>query len=367
MEQNDDSGSIRELISEPAPRRGGFTPRVVALAVGGVLLFAGGWFARDLRPDAQAQARPDKPVAMIGNEAIYSKDFLPQVEAKLQSVRQQEYTLKRQALDDAINKKLLAAEAQRKGTTPEAILADLDKQVPEPSDEQVEQQLVQQMFGGGIPGNVSKTDIREQMKKQIAEEVHQVYYQALRDRAGVKIYLLPPRLEPGIDETRIRGNKDAPITIVEFSDFQCPYCLQAYTTVKTLLKKYDGKIRLAYRDLPLTEVQGELPGGGEAARCAGEQGKYWEYHDLLFENQDYYGQLAFEDFANQLSLDIKAFNTCMESRKYKAQVKADFDEGIRLGARGTPYFFINGVPVNGARPQADFEQVIEAELFLMEP
>jgi protein-disulfide isomerase len=348
--------------------RGRFGAKLPGLALGGALLFGAGWFARDFGPRAEAQARPEKPVAVVGGEPIYEKDFMPPIEAQVQKVRQQEYELRHQALDDVINKKLLAAEAAKKGTTPEEILAGLDKQVPEPSEEQVEQQLVQQMFGGGMPGNVSKTQIRDDMKKRLAEQVHQVYYQALRDRAGVKLYLLPPRQVAGVDPARVRGNPDAPITMVEFSDFQCPYCYQAYTTVKDLLQKYDGKIKLAYRDLPLTEVQGsENPGGGEASRCAGEQGKFWEYHDLLFENQDYYGQLAFEDFANELKLDIKAFNACMESRKYAPMVKADFDEGIRLGARGTPYFFINGVPVNGARPQADFEQVIEAELFLMAP
>jgi protein-disulfide isomerase len=373
--RKDDSAPFEDPIpmTDPPPvppllqkaRRGML--RVPGLVVSAALLFACGWFARDLRPNAEAQARPEKPIAIVGGESIYERDYLASVEAQVQKVRQQEYELRRQALDDVINKKLLAEEAKRKGTTPEEILAGLDKQVPEPSEEQVEQQLVQQMFGGGISGNMSKEQIREDMIQRVKDQVHEVYYQALRDRAGVKVYLLPPRQVAGIDPARIRGNPDAPITIVEFSDFQCPYCLQAYTTVKELLKKYDGKVRLAYRDLPLSETESEMPGGGAASRCAGEQGKFWEYHDLLFENQDYYGQLAFEDFATQLNLDIKAFNTCMESGKYKPMIKADFDEGIRLGARGTPYFFINGVPVNGARPQADFEQVIEAELFLMAP
>ena len=326
---------------------------VLAWIAAGIVLAA--------HPQAAAQTRPQKPVAVVGDEAIYEQDFVPQIEAKVYKIRQQEYELKRQALEDVINKKLLRAEAEMWGVSPEEWLRqEVDSGVPTPTDEAVEQHFVAQMFRAGGQLTQSQDDIREQMKQAAVQAAREVYFQSLRAKAGVKILLLPPAHEVSYDPSRVRGNPDAPITLVEFSDFQCPYCEQAYNMVKVLLSKYDGKIKLAYRDLPLQEIQSNIHGAGEAARCAAEQGKFWEYHDRLFENQDEYGERAFKMFAEDLSLDTGLFSSCLESGKFKSQVQQDFQEGIRLGATGTPAFFINGIFVNGARPQYEFEEIIDA-------
>ena len=224
-----------------------------------------------------------------------------------------------------------------------------------------------QMFRNGGQVSVSQDQIREQLQRQGIEQARDEYFARLRQEAGVKIYLLPPAMEVGYDPARVRGNPVAKITIVEFSDFQCPYCLQAYGMIKELLKKYDGKVKLAYRDLPLQEVQSKMHGAAEAARCAGEQGKFWEYHDRLFENQDEYSEAAFKQFAASLKLNSDQFATCLESGKFKPQIQEDLQEAIRLGATGTPALFINGVFVNGARPQPEFEEIIEAELAALVP
>src|SRR5262249_41191093 len=161
-----------------------------------------------------------------------------------------------------------------------------------------------------------------------------------------------PAVEVAYDPARVRGNPSAKITMIEFSDFHCPFCQKAYGEVKNLLQKYDGKIKVAYRDLPLIEVQeqGQVS-AAEASRCAGEQGKFWAYHDLLFENQDEYGPEGFHEFAKSLGLNVDQFGQCLDTGKYRPQVKADFQEALKLGAVGTPYFFVNGVPISGARPQ----------------
>ena len=292
---------------------------------------------------------------------------MPQIESKVYKIRQQEYELKRKALEDAINRKLLRAEAETWGiSAEELLLQEADSTVPEPSDSEVEQRYVMQMFRGGGQITESQNDIREQMIQSRRQAAREQYFQMLRQKANVKIYLLPPAMEVEYDPARVRGNPDAKITMVEFSDFQCPYCEQAYAMVKALLRKYDGKVRLAYRDLPLEEVQSDIHGAGEASRCAGEQEKFWEYHDLLFENQDAYGESAFVSFAEHLSLDVDQFSACLESGKFKPLVQKDFDEGIRLGATGTPAFFINGIFVNGARPQPEFEEIIDGLLVAME-
>lgn len=113
-------------------------------------------------------------------------------------------------------------------------------------------------------------------------------------------------------------------------------------------------------------MQSKIHGAAEASRCAGEQGRFWEFHDLPFENQGAYGETAFGDFADTLKLNMDQFNACLESGKFKAQIKEDLQEAIRLGAPGTPAFCTNGVFMNGARPQREFEEIIEAELAALE-
>ena len=330
------------------------------------LLFALAWLAAGVSPDAVAQTGEEKPAALNGEESLYYRDNQPHIESQVYKVRMQEYELKLKALEAAINRKLVRAEAEKRGISEEELIRlEADSKVPEPSDNEVEQRLVIQMFRGGMPSNTSKEQIAQELKQGKIEQARDIYFAGLRERAGVKIFLSPPRHAVSPDPARMRGNPDAPITIVEFSDFQCPFCFQAYYTIKNVMAKYGAKVRLSYRDMPLDGAQADPNGTAASARCAGEQGKYWEYHDLLFENQDDIGPRAFREFAGDLKLDAAQFESCMESAKFSASIQEDFQEGLRLGITGTPYFFINGIPVNGARPQPDFEEVIESELALL--
>jgi predicted DsbA family dithiol-disulfide isomerase len=314
-------------------------------------------------PMARSQATSEKPVAVVENEPFYEKDLFPAIESQIYKVRLQEYELKLQALEAAINKKLVREKAQEWNMTDqEWIQQEVDSMVPDPTDEEVEQQFAMQMFRSSGQVTMTKDEIKERLKQNRVQAAREQYYRMLRELADVKIYLPRPKLDVDFDPARVRGAPGAAVTIVEFSDFQCPYCLQAYTTVKNILAKYEGKVKLAYRDLPLLGVGSNLPGSAEASRCAGEQGKFWEYHDLLFENQDDVGLDAFNDYAERLSLDTEQFTSCLGSGKFKASIQEDFDEGIRLGITGTPAFFINGIFLNGARPQSEFEQIIDTEL-----
>jgi protein-disulfide isomerase len=311
-----------------------------------------------LPPDVAAQTKQEKPAAVVGDEVIYGKDFLPPIEAQAYKIRRQEYDLQLRALEGIINQKLLRKEAQRSGMSEEDWLQQaVGTNVPEPTQEEVDRRFVEQMLQGGGAAQ-SPESVREQLKQEAVEAAREEVFRQLRQQAGVKIYLLPPALQVDYDPARVRGNPDAAITIVEFSDFQCPYCERAYAMVKDLLRKYEGKVKLAYRDLPLVEIRSDIQGTAEAARCAGEQGQFWAYHDVLFENQDEYGEEAFRQFAAGLGLNVDQFAACMEIGKFKPLIEADFKEGIRLGATGTPAFFINGIPLIGARPQAEFEELI---------
>lgn len=160
------------------------------------------------------------------------------------------------------------------------------------------------------------------------------------------------------------GPEDAPVTIVEFSDYQCPYCEQWYTQVyKQLLASYPGKIRFVYRDLPLPMHPEAIP-AAEAADCAGAQDAYWKYHDALFSGQYPLGRAAYEHYAADLGLDTAAFITCLDDHHYLAAVNANASYAANLGLNGTPSFFINGRELIGALPIEQFKTVIDEELAL---
>ncbi len=158
------------------------------------------------------------------------------------------------------------------------------------------------------------------------------------------------------------GPADAPITIVEFSDFECPFCRRWHAEVyKPLLDAYPGKIRLVYRNLPLTSIHPDAMGAAEAAMCAGEQDVYWKYHDKLFSSESL-GNTVYIQYAQDLGLNMPTFEACLSDHKYQKTIQADSDFAINLGIRSTPTFFINGLAIVGAQPLDVFKQVIDKEL-----
>ncbi len=159
------------------------------------------------------------------------------------------------------------------------------------------------------------------------------------------------------------GPADASITIVEFSDFQCPFCKRFQDeTSKALMDAYPGEIRFVYRHLPLTSIHPEAFPSAEASMCANEQNAFWEYHDKIFENQDKLGRDLYLQIASDLKLGVTAFENCLNTGKYKDLVQQDSDFAINLGVQSTPTFFINGLALVGAQPLSAFTQLIDKEL-----
>jgi protein-disulfide isomerase len=158
------------------------------------------------------------------------------------------------------------------------------------------------------------------------------------------------------------GPENAPITIVEFSDYQCPFCRRWHEQVyEPLLAAYPGKIRMVYRHLPLTSIHPDAQPAAEAAMCAGEQDAYWPFHNKLF-SSDSLSTQTFVQYAQELSLNVEQFQACMTERKYQKAVEADSEFAVNLGVRSTPTFFINGLAVVGAQPLEVFQQIIDKEL-----
>jgi protein-disulfide isomerase len=159
-----------------------------------------------------------------------------------------------------------------------------------------------------------------------------------------------------------RGPADAPITIVEFSDYQCPFCRRWHDEVsKDLFEAYPGKIRLVYRNLPLTSIHPDAFPAAEAALCAGDQDAYWQFHDKLFASE-LLGNAVYLQYAQDLKLDTTAFEACLKDKTHQAAIQADSDFAMNLGVRSTPTFFVNGLAIVGAQPLDVFKQVIDKEL-----
>jgi protein-disulfide isomerase len=165
----------------------------------------------------------------------------------------------------------------------------------------------------------------------------------------------------------VSGPQNASITIIEFSDFACPYCKQSYTGLKAIREKYSDKVRIVYRDYPLHDNSIFL---ALSARCAGAQGKFWDAHDLLFKNQDKFNiplaelETLMPNLAVELDLDVNQFNTCLEEQSYFSQIKKDYEDGDYLQIQGTPTWFINNSRLTGYIPAEKLQEMIEGMLNL---
>ncbi len=309
------------------------------------------------------QAKQKEPLAVVGGQPIYDDDLVPFVQAQVFQLRLQEYEVKSKALENLVNQMLLEAEAKKKGIPTEKVLEqEVDAKVSEPSEAELQALYIVQKEQLRKSFDEIKAQLQQLLKQAKLQQARQDYYKRLREQAAVSIFLQKPKVEVAYDPARLRGNPKAPVVIVEFSDFQCPYCRSVQPTLKNLLAKYEGRVSLSYRDLPLREIHPQAQMAAEASRCAGEQGKFWESHDLLFENQNKLNREGLVEQGRNLKLDEKQFDSCLSSGKYKAQIEQDRQLGLKAGVSGTPGFIINGNLLSGNLPQDSFEKTIEAEL-----
>jgi len=173
----------------------------------------------------------------------------------------------------------------------------------------------------------------------------------------------PVRYNVPVDNNPSIGPENAPITLIEFSDYECPYCWKWYVeTYPQLMSAYQGKIRFVYRDFPLTGLHANASPAAEAADCSGEQGKYWPFHDKLFSGELALGPDTYLKYATDLGLDSNKFKNCLDTNKYQDAVEANYSFAYNLGVQSTPTFFINGLAVVGAQPFSVFKQIIDQEL-----
>src|SRR5712675_2277642 len=315
---------------------------------------------------AAPQVGSGVPVATVGGQPITEVELLDTLgPQQAMQLRTQEYEAKSKALDSLIRLKLVQAEAKKRGISPEKLIQqEVEAKVADPTDGEVEAYFWGQNRAGANFEEV-KEQYRANLKQLKLQKARQVYADSLRAKIDVAVLLRPPSITVAYDPARVKGDPKAPITIVEFSDFQCPYCKKSESTLHELLTKYNGRVKLAYLDFPLREIHPLAQSAAEAARCAGEQGKFWEYHDALYADQSKLDGAELLTRARALKLDEKSFQSCVTSGKFKSKIDADLEQGRKAGVAGTPGFFVNGVFLSGALPPADFEKIIDNELALL--
>ena len=302
----------------------------------------------------------DRPLAILDGEPITDADL--DIESKLLDLRQQAYQARLEGLDKLITRRIVEKEAAKRGITgPELLRKEVNDKISDPTHEEVEEFYSKQKSRINKPLEEIREQIGAFLKNQRLTEAHNEFVEGLKKDSEIRLLLTPPRVPVAVGGSPRRGPADAPVTIVEFSDFQCPYCRRVQPTLISLLEKYPGKVSLVYKDLPLRRIHPEAQKAAEAARCAGEQGKFWEYHDALFEIR----RITKDDFtrvASNLELDTPEFVGCLDSGKHQSTVDADFDQAMQIGAQSTPVFYINGIQLKGAQSIDAFLQIIEAEL-----
>jgi len=323
-----------------------------------------------LSPFASAQntsSRSSEPLAVVDGQPIYENQLASEDQAQLQRMMQQVYSVKLRALHAVLDQKLVETEAKKKNVSVQDLLtSEVISKVADPSEDQISTYYRAHQGQMNRPYDEAKDKIRQGLKDLEIQKARMVYVQGLFQHAvnngELTVLLSPPRIEMPVDAARLRGDPNATVTIVEFSDFSCSYCRKAESTMKDLLTKYPGKVKLVYRDFPLRQLHPQAQLAAEASRCAAEQGKFWEYHDLLFANYEKQNRDGLIENANTLKLDNKQFEACLTSGRYKSQIDQDIQMGNRGGVVATPGFFINGTFVYGAQPPAVFEKIINEEL-----
>jgi len=273
------------------------------------------------------------------------------------------YEARRAALEDIVSNRLLEQEAKSRGTD-KATLAKTeiaDKVVAPTEIDVAAWYKANPARVSGAPLDQVAGPIRSLLTQERTQAAQTRFIDSLKARTAVKIMLDPPRIEVAEAGRPAIGPAGAPIEVIEFSDFQCPFCLRSYPTVKQVMTTYGNKIRFVYRHFPLPNHPNARP-AAEAAACAADQGKFWEYHDRLFENQSKLADADLKQHAAALGLDAAKFNACFDQKAFSKDVTDDVQAGQEAGVSGTPAFFINGRPLSGAQPFEAFKRVIDEEL-----
>ena len=319
--------------------------------------------AADGEPAAKAGNSASDVVATIGGNDVTMAELEEIAAPQLKQLDRQRYQILERSLDQLVEKKLIEMAAAKKGVSVESFIkSEVTDKVTEVTDAEVDAWYTE-----------NQARVRGRKKEEIADQIKQFLGQqrggdarnaliaSLREEYKVKVRFEPQRVEVEVADAPIKGGANAPVTVVEFSDFQCPYCSSVTPTLKKISEKYGDNVRIAFRHFPLA-FHDKAQKAAEASLCAKEQGKFWQMHDAMFSDQNKLQVADLKTTAAGLEVDTEQFNECLDSGKYADAVKKDAEAGKAVGVSGTPAFFINGRMVEGAVPYDQLAAVIDDEL-----
>jgi protein-disulfide isomerase len=324
---------------------------------------------------AAQNANSNEILAIVDGEPITQGDVQALASDALQGLqnqrlrfeadsRSQEHQIVQDTLNGMITDRVLQMESEARDMTVDELLsAEVESQIVEPSETEIQnvyQANLQQLVN--LPRAEGLARVRQFLVQQSYDAALVNYVEGLRDSYGVDSRLGPYRVEVETEGFPARGPEDAPIVMVEFSDFECPFCRQTLPVLEDIQEAYEGQIRFVYRQFPLSDIHPRAQKAAEASLCADEQGEFWPMHDLLFAEPIELEVASIKVKAESLGLDQDSFDACLDSGQYAERVGEEIEEGFSLGVSGTPTIIINGRPMVGVQGYDAYVAVIEDEL-----
>jgi len=302
-------------------------------------------------------------VAELNGQPITEQELMTRIKPRLARIEAQLFDIKRDGIDQIIEEKLLEEEAKKRNMTVQDLLKkEVTDKVGEASDKEIQDFYDQNK---ARVGTKTLDELKPQIAAQLKARKAGVYRSNLIDRltakADVDIYIERPRVDVDAASGPSKGPANAPVTIIEFTDYQCPFCGRARPTVSEIIDTYKGDVHYVLRNFPL-DFHPFAKKAAVAALCARDQNKYWDYSKKLWDNQRALDVDSLRKYAEETKLDMKKFNACLDGDKTLAEVMKDQQDGAKAGVSGTPSFFINGQSLTGAQPTEAFKKVIDQEL-----
>lgn len=322
---------------------------------------------------AEATGDPDEVLARVGDDAITRAEVeeaageeLGQIDQQLVQARMEARQGRHQAIEQRtrqmVRERLIAAEAEARGMSEDQLLqTEVQSRAAEITDADVDTFYEENRNRIPNPKEQVAGQIRQYLQQQRESEAYEDFISGLEEKAGVEYQIGPYRAEVSVADEPSTGPADAPVTIVEFSDFECPYCSRVVPTLDRVKEEYGDRVNVVFKQFPLA-IHANAQKAGEASLCAHDQGKFWEMHDAMFADQQNLGPEGLAAKAESLGLDMEAFRQCMNSEKYAEAVREDMREGSSVGVSGTPAMFVNGRLISGAVPYEQIAAVIDEEL-----